>query len=103
MLGPPDFIIISGDLTQSGEQSQFDDLEQHFIRSIRKAARSYEDLPVLVVPGNHDLRRASAKTVNGHLLLALTSVKSLNDFLDSDEFVEMVGRPFAHFYQFGTT
>ena len=43
----PDFIVVSGDLTQRARKSQF--------RKARAFLRALPDVPLLVVPGNHDV------------------------------------------------
>ena len=97
--GTPDFIVISGDLSFSGEEAQLLDAEENFIKPLIKIAAN-ENLPLFLVPGNHDLRRSIARTVNPSLILSIQSVKSLNEFLDTDELIDTVERPFASFEEF---
>jgi predicted phosphodiesterase len=98
--GAPDFIVMSGDITYSGEESEFLDFEEHFLARLLEVAGEGQDHRLFFVPGNHDQRRSSSKTVNAKLLLAVNSQRALTDFLDSDDLVEMVARPFSHFQKF---
>jgi predicted MPP superfamily phosphohydrolase len=98
-LGSPDIIFITGDLSRSGEDIQFTDLDEHFLHPIRKLSNN-PLARVYMVPGNHDLRRPAARAVNAHLISSINSVAALNDFLDEPELVEMVARPFGHFTSF---
>ena len=97
--GHPDFVVMSGDLSFSGEEAQFSDVEEHFIQPLLGIA-SNENLPLFLVAGNHDLRRSTARTVNPDLILSISSMKSLNEFLDADELSDTIKRPFAIFENF---
>lgn len=68
--GPPDLVLFTGDLTQSGTETQFQRLND----SLEKLWRHFERLGasplLLAVPGNHDLVRpkrthAVVKALNG--------------------------------------
>lgn len=52
-LGPVDLVLFTGDLTQSGTKDQFDGLDAAVIGPLRALLG---DVPVLAVPGNHDLQ-----------------------------------------------
>ena len=97
--GPPDFVVFTGDVTFSGDPAQFDAAEQYFFTPIRSLLGSKAS-PFLFVPGNHDLRRSAANTINPELILSLSSNRSLNEFLDDDEYIAMVRRPFVAFDKF---
>src|SRR5262249_49734318 len=66
--GRPDFMVISGDVSFSGEEAQLLHAQEHFIRPILSIAEN-ENLPLFLVAGNHDLRRAIARTNNDSLIL----------------------------------
>jgi predicted MPP superfamily phosphohydrolase len=97
--GPPDFVVFTGDVTFSGDAAQFDAAEQHFFAQLRGLLGGSVP-PFFFVPGNHDLRRTAANAVNPQLIQSLTSNRSLNEFLDEEEYVAMVRRPFAAFDTF---
>ncbi|NTJ51521.1 hypothetical protein G6K93_31405 [Agrobacterium rhizogenes] len=82
----PDLVFFSGDLVQAGEdRSSFDLAYQNFIEPVLKAA----DLPIEkfhIVPGNHDISRASARSpsyVERGLKEDLNSTDVVNQFVDS--------------------
>jgi Calcineurin-like phosphoesterase/Histidine kinase-, DNA gyrase B-, and HSP90-like ATPase len=97
--GPPDFIVISGDISFSGEDAQLLDAEEHFIQPLLEATNN-NNIFLFLAAGNHDLRRSSARTINPDLILSINSVKSLNEFLDGEELIDTVKRPFSSFEQF---
>lgn len=98
-LGIPDFVFFSGDIAYSGEEAQYSALEHEFLEPIRSLINS-NDCLFFFVPGNHDVRRSLARMVNPELILSLNSSRSLNEFLDIDDYVEMVRKPFAGFDSF---
>lgn len=57
--GGPDIVFLTGDLVQSGDRRQFDELEQNLKRMWSFFA-TLDCAPLLVpIPGNHDLKRPS--------------------------------------------
>jgi 3',5'-cyclic AMP phosphodiesterase CpdA len=59
VVGPPDLILISGDLTNTGATSEFDLLDE-FLAAVRSwlAQAGVTREPIVVpIPGNHDLQR----------------------------------------------
>src|SRR5262249_1075351 len=92
--GVPDFVVFSGDIAYSGEEAQYLAAEKDFFAPIRSLIGDAA-CPFFFVPGNHDVRRALARTVNPELILSLSSAHSLNEFLDNDDYIQMVQRPFA--------
>jgi len=97
--GVPDFVVFSGDIAYSGEEAQYLAAEREFFTPIRSLIGDTE-CPFFFVPGNHDVHRALARTVNPELILLLNSTHSLNEFLDNDLYVQMVQKPFTAFDSF---
>lgn len=58
-----DYLIITGDLSNKGENAEFQQLLQHLIDPILKIKK----VPIITVPGNHDLDRKVIEN-NSHLL-----------------------------------
>jgi hypothetical protein len=57
-LGPPDLLLLSGDLTNTGAAKQFDRVDRLLDALLGWLARSGGAEPLIVaVPGNHDLQR----------------------------------------------
>ena len=76
----PDVIVVSGDLTQRAKKSQF--------RQARAFLRKLPKVPLLVVPGNHDV---SATNLYDRLARPLRRYRKfitadLSPFLDNEEF-----------------
>jgi predicted phosphodiesterase len=97
--GSPDFVVFSGDITYSGEKDQYLASEKDFFTPIRDLLDG-KDCPFFFVPGNHDVRRAISRTVNPELINSINSTRSLNDFLDNEDYVQMVQKPFSEFDSF---
>lgn len=96
--GPPDFVVLTGDLAYSGEPAQYAALEQEFLTPLRTLTGT--DCPFFPVPGNHDARRSASRMINPELITSLTSAGVVDEFLDSDECAQLVARPFAAYESF---
>ena len=66
----PAALILSGDLTFNGER------ESHEAFAARCAALEEQGVPVLVLPGNHDLDRPDAVRFEGDQITAVESVSA---------------------------
>ena len=66
--GPWDAIFFTGDLVQSGTQSEFDKLDETLSRLYDRLHRLDCDPVLFTVPGNHDLKRPEATTPEVKLL-----------------------------------
>ena len=97
-LGPPDFVVLSGDITFSGDEAQYLAAEKEFLTPVAEIAGN--NCPFFFVPGNHDLRRTTARTVNTQLIASLNSTRSLDEFLDERDYVDMVQKPFSSYHGF---
>jgi hypothetical protein len=68
-LGPPDLLLLSGDLTYSGTARQFD-LVDRFLDTLLGWLTQSGEAPLLVsVPGNHDLQRPKRDSEYRYLFL----------------------------------
>ncbi|MCX4241677.1 SUMF1/EgtB/PvdO family nonheme iron enzyme [Paraliomyxa miuraensis] len=66
----PELVLITGDLVYSGEPAQYEDLDREFLGPLLRHLRSRGVDPVVFgVPGNHDVRRPSAKQARNYRLL----------------------------------
>ncbi len=72
----PDVLILSGDLTFNGARQSHEALAEK-LKPLRDA-----EIPVLVLPGNHDLRNQNAASFQG-------GSYTLVDSIDSGEFAEI--------------
>lgn len=65
-IGPPDLLLISGDLTNTGAPAEFDEVD----RFLARLCHWLEADPLIVaVPGNHDLQRPQGMAALGYLVL----------------------------------
>src|SRR6266566_4916477 len=97
--GNPDFIVLSGDIAHSGEHLQFEDAKKYFLDPLLEIC-STKDIPILVVPGNHDISRRRARLINPDIIKSIKSVQSLNEFLDDEDSRQYIITPFEDFRNF---
>lgn len=71
----PDLVVLSGDLTLNGERASHEELAS-ILRELDE-----EDIPVLVVPGNHDINNPNARRFSGTQSYLVESV-SPEEFAD---------------------
>ena len=92
------FIVFTGDLTQSGEQSEFD-LALSFLESLKvKLAEDFHGaIEVLVAPGNHDGTFKHSKSTRTHLVKSLRS--ATGPVIDTDV-LDTCTEPLTHYYAF---
>jgi|GEM_PF-1851258 len=53
--GSFDFVVVSGDLSQSAREQEFADLEAFLLRSVVPLLKSEDRARIVLVPGNHDV------------------------------------------------
>lgn len=71
----PDLVVLSGDLTLNGERASHEELAS-ILRELDR-----EDIPVLVIPGNHDVNNSNARRFSGTQSYLVESV-SPEEFAD---------------------
>lgn len=98
-LGEPSFIVVSGDISYSGSAKQFEEAKTEFFEAIGRVCPDQE-VPIFVVPGNHDLVREEADYINPSLITSINSKSQLDNFFDRASSKEMVSRPFRAFKEF---
>ena len=65
-----DYVVITGDLTMSGNASQFEIIEKKIFPRVRSAAQ-VADKKFIIVPGNHDINRCAVKEVERTAIASL--------------------------------
>lgn len=100
-LGPPDFIVISGDIAYSGSADEYADVRSGFIEPLVSKCCDVRP-PLFVVPGNHDLSRPVSRYVDSHVITSINSKAQLDEFLDDPTALELVERPFKAFLDFSS-
>jgi len=95
---PPDFIILSGDITRSSEREEYDVALAFCNRLLEitglPASRFYP------VPGNHDIDRNVVKKSHQHRLYAFESQDEITELLIDQDFFSIVMRKFKEFNVF---
>lgn len=92
------FVIFTGDITNSGEKSEFD-LARSFILTLVEEIKKESDLDVevIVVPGNHDGRFKHSTTTRKGLIQLL---RSSNSIQIDDDAIDTCTRPLENYYAF---
>src|SRR5581483_12379512 len=68
--GPPDFVVFTGDITQSGHESEYSSAETHFFEPIR-ALIGNPGCPFFFLLGNHDMSRGIVGIINTAPIIVL--------------------------------
>ena len=95
-----DFILISGDVAQSGQAEEYR-IAEAFIDQLTAAAQ----LPpqrVFVVPGNHDIDRDQVKALHIKRLYAFADQGELQELLGDAQSLHLITQKFTAFNQFAS-
>lgn len=90
--GAPQMVAITGDLAFSGQQQEYVSLDKHLLSPLRNAVGAA--VPILMVPGNHDMDRITADDLNPRTILGLDSPAKLDNFLDDPGRLQSFSGPF---------
>ncbi|HZU81350.1 MAG TPA: metallophosphoesterase, partial [Polyangiaceae bacterium] len=82
-VGSLDAVVFTGDLVQSGKREEFERLDAEVLDPLWKTLGLSNDVPLLAVPGNHDLQRP-ADTPNRLFADALIGGKDRDDIWRKD-------------------
>lgn len=97
--GNPDFIVLSGDISYSGEYRQFEEAKNHFLDMLLEICAN-DQIPIFVVPGNHDISLKQARHIKPDIITSIKSLQALNDFLDDEDSRRYIISPFENYKQF---
>lgn len=103
-IGAFDFILFSGDITNSGAREEFDEVKVELIDPIRSHA--CPGVPVYCVPGNHDIQRGIIACIADHLkneIANLTSAdawRKFNDTVNDRAAATELNKPFSNYFDF---
>jgi len=81
-----DYILLSGDIAQSGEKSEYDLFKERILKGLKTV---FPKAKLIVVPGNHDVNRLEAKNLNK--FIEQINFKNRRDFLneEKDDFIKV--------------
>ena len=88
-LGPIDLVIVSGDIAFSGSAEQYAQAEG-FLRDIRSKLGDPE-IPVLVIPGNHDVHRSITDQVDQLNIRTRPRLNGMSDAERNNELASLLG------------
>ena len=96
------FLLIGGDLVQSGETEDYNVFDRNIIRPLMKGL-NVDANHIFIVPGNHDLQRDTiSQTYDEHHNLVQTRYgeKAYNDMIREPEKKDLLYSKFYPYYQF---
>jgi Calcineurin-like phosphoesterase/Histidine kinase-, DNA gyrase B-, and HSP90-like ATPase len=95
----PSFLAFTGDLARSGHPGDYESLERHLIEPL-KALFTPVPVPLLVVPGNHDMARTIAANLNANRITSLSTPSEVDGFLADPGAIDLYARPFRDYAAF---
>jgi predicted phosphodiesterase len=101
--GRPSFVVITGDLAYSGKPDEYESLYKNFIEPLKALLARDTDtprVPILTVPGNHDLNRNEAQLLQPERVLALSSPQAIDEFLADRRTLRAYLTPFSDYSEF---
>ncbi len=104
ILGAIDFILFSGDITNSGAKEEFDEVRTELIDPIRMQLGTA--IPIYCVPGNHDIQRGDIGRIAAPLRNQIASLTSPEAWLTFNETVcdpalaSEINKPLSNYFDF---
>ncbi|WP_428935043.1 metallophosphoesterase [Streptomyces sp. ACT015] len=96
--GRPDFAVFTGDIAYSGQSMEYDSVGEHLIQPLRELLG--DDVPMLFVPGNHDMDRDEALIKQGRLVSDLADPAAVDAFLGNPRNRSNFADPFRGYSDF---
>lgn len=96
--GRPNFVIFTGDIAYSGQLKEYDSVGGHLITPLRELLG--DDVPLLFVPGNHDMDRDEALIKQSRLVTDLADPAAVDAFLGSPRNRANFADPFRSYSDF---
>lgn len=103
-LGAVDFILFSGDITNSGAKEEFEEVKTQLVDPIRNLLGAR--VPIYCVPGNHDIQRANIANITTLLknqIANLTSIEAwrvFNDTVSDPVTATELNNPLSNYFDF---
>ncbi|MFC9660251.1 metallophosphoesterase [Nocardia sp. NPDC127606] len=96
--GRPDFAVFTGDIAYSGQSKEYDSVGEHLIAPLRELLG--DDVPLLFVPGNHDMDRDEALIKQSRLVTDLAEAAAVDAFLGNPRNRANFADPFRGYSDF---
>lgn len=96
--GHPDFVVFTGDIAYSGQSKEYDSVGEHLIAPLRELLG--DDVPLLFVPGNHDMDRDEALIKQSRLVTELADPAAVDAFLGNSRNRANFADPFRSYSEF---
>ncbi|MFB8141052.1 metallophosphoesterase [Streptomyces parvus] len=96
--GCPDFTVFTGDIAYSGQSKEYDSVGEHLIAPLRELLG--DDVPLLFVPGNHDMDRDEALIKQSRLITDLSDPAAVDAFLGNSRNRANFADPFRSYSDF---
>ena len=96
-----DFIVFTGDVSNSGKQEEYDRVKRDFLDRLLKAAGINAN-KLYIVPGNHDINIDDFRLLPDELLETLESEEKVQEWTVDDRARAVVLQPFYSFSKFAT-
>ncbi|MFE4606916.1 metallophosphoesterase family protein [Streptomyces niveus] len=96
--GRPNFTVFTGDIAFSGQSKEYDSVGEHLIAPLRELLGN--DVPLLFVPGNHDMDRAEALIKQSRLVTDLTDPAAVDAFVGNPRNRANFADPFRSYSDF---
>ncbi|WP_181970468.1 metallophosphoesterase [Kitasatospora xanthocidica] len=96
--GRPDFVVFTGDIAYSGQSKEYDSVSEHLIAPLRDLLG--DDVPLLFVPGNHDMDRDEALIKQSRLVTDLADPAAVDAFLGNPRNRVNFADPFRNYSDF---
>jgi predicted MPP superfamily phosphohydrolase len=93
-----DFIIVTGDIAQSGKREEYEVAEEFFLKL--RTATNLKPENIFAIPGNHDLDRSKIKEWHLKAWYGFENQREITKTLSDEEALEQLMRKFAAFNDF---
>ncbi len=96
----PDFVAFTGDIANSGQAVEYESAAQAFFDPLRRILEPVGNPPLLLAPGNHDLDREYAASLNASRITDIATQNQVDEFLEDTKARDLYLTPFANYKRF---
>jgi predicted phosphodiesterase len=98
--GVPAFVAVTGDIALSGASQEYSSVAESVFDPLKQALAPHGVVPILAVPGNHDLNRRDADNLAVDKIVSLRSPADVDQFLANKRQAQLYTIPFADYSAF---